>query len=243
MGFSNQNTRLAAGSLLALVLGSYLFSNQAQAASAGKDINQVNGRIEIEADQQVRNISSVNGSIHLACSARAGQVQTVNGSIQLADHVVIRQARTVNGKISVEPQSVVGGSLTTTNGSIDLREGVTVKGELKTVNGAIQSGPGSILSELVKTGNGNIRLRNTRVGRNVETSSGDILLTEGTVVRGDVVIHRRSSLEKLFSLGRNTQPLISIDGSSRVKGAIHLYREVNLDIHPDAQVGRIVHHY
>ncbi|MFM1896035.1 MAG: hypothetical protein RLZZ385_1109 [Pseudomonadota bacterium] len=244
MGLNTHTARLGTGTLLALLLGSYLFGASADADSGSRNISKTNGRIEVGPDQQVGDVSSVNGSIWLADGVSAGQVRTVNGSIHLDGNVAIRQARTVNGGIEVQDQVVITGPLSTTNGSIELEDGVRVEGELSTVNGAIRSGPGSTLADQVKTANGSIRLRNTQVGADVITSNGNIRLTEGTIVAGDLSVRGRQGWLERLSLWNNWhRPEIHIDSSSKVRGDIHLYREVELAIDPDAEVGEIIYHY
>jgi carbonic anhydrase/acetyltransferase-like protein (isoleucine patch superfamily) len=59
---TNHNIRLAAASLLALLLSSYLFANNGHAEEL-REISKVNGGIRIAASEQVGEVSSVNGDV------------------------------------------------------------------------------------------------------------------------------------------------------------------------------------
>ena len=96
----NHKIRLGTASLLAMVLGSYLYSASADAAEF-RNISKVNGGIRVAANEQVGDVSSVNGGIRLAHGASAYEIDTVNGSIELADDVAIEQAESVNGGIRI----------------------------------------------------------------------------------------------------------------------------------------------
>lgn len=219
----NHNLRLTAATALALLLSSYLYSASADGAEV-RDISKVNGGIRVSEEEQVGNISSVNGGVSLRRGASAHDVGTVNGGIELDDEVEITAAETVNGGIRVGRDVRVNGSLHTVNGGIRTRAGTVVEHDIRSVNGKI-------------------RLENTHVGDDLQTSNGDIELREGTVIEGDLIVKgRRSWFERLFS--RNRRPTdIVIDSTSSVRGDIHLWREVNLRIDDDAEVGDIVYHY
>ena len=106
------------------------------------------------------------------------------------------------------------------NGSIDLQKGTEVGDDVSTVNGSIY-------------------LEETEVQQDVETVNGDIRLSDGSVVQGDVVFgeygsnyHRPHNLPKLV-----------VDASSAIKGSVHLYRKVQLQIDDDADVGVVTNKY
>lgn len=217
---------LSAATMLAMLLGSYLYSTSADAAELTKirDISKIMGSIRISADEHVGNLSSINGGIDLARGARADKIDTVNGSINLDERVVITLAKTVNGGIRVAND-------------------VTVNGSLLTVNGSIRTNPGTVIEDRIRTVNGRIQLRNTLVGENVQTSNGDIVISDGSTVEGDVVVRgRRTWWRRWFGFDHNPSN-ISIDASSSVQGDIHLYREVTLEIEEGAEVGEIIRHY
>ncbi|GJM12689.1 MAG: hypothetical protein DHS20C12_10920 [Pseudohongiella sp.] len=215
--------KLSAATMLAMLLGSYLYSSSANAADV-RDISKVNGGIRVSAEERVGDISSVNGGIDLGSGASAEKLDTVNGGIDLDDRVQIEGAETVNGGIRVSRD-------------------VSVHGSLSTVNGGIQTSPGTVIDKRVTTVNGKIRLRDTRIGENVQTSNGDILITDGSVVEGDIVVKgRRSWVGRFFNFDRKPSRII-IDSDSAVLGDIHLYREVNLDIAEGAEVGDVIEHF
>lgn len=215
--------KLSAATMLAMLLGSYLYSSSANAAEI-RDISKVNGGIRVSAEERVGDISSVNGGIDLDNGAVAARLDTVNGGIDLDDRVEIERAETVNGGIRVNRD-------------------VTVHGSLSTVNGGIQTNPGTVIEDRISTVNGKIRLRGTRVHDNVQTSNGDILVTDGSVVEGDIIVKgRRSWIGRFFSFNRKPSK-ITIDADSSVRGDIHLYREVNLDIADGAEVGDVIEHF
>ena len=215
--------KLSAATMLAMLLGSYLYSSSVDAAEL-RDISKVNGGIRVSAEEQVGDISSINGGIDLGSGASADLLGTVNGAIELDERVEITGAETVNGGIRVSSD-------------------VTLHGSLTTVNGGIQTNPGTEIERRVSTVNGKIRLRDTRVGEDVQTSNGDIFLTDGSIIEGDIVGKgRRSWLNRIFGFeGRNSR--IIIDSNSAVRGDIHLYREVDLDIADGAEVGDVIEHF
>ena len=219
----NHKIRLSAATLLAMVLGSYLYSASADAAEV-RDISRVNGGIRVDAEEQVGDVSSVNGGITMRRGSSAFELGTVNGGIDIDDDVVIRHAESVNGGIRVG-------------------EDVTVNGSLETVNGGIRTGSGTVIQNRIKTVNGKIQLRNTQVGANVQTSNGDIEIREGSTVEGDVVIRASNSWwSRLFR--SNRRPIdLTIDASSAVRGDIHLYRAVDLHIEDGAEVGDVIEHF
>lgn len=237
----NHNMRLSVATLLALLLGGYLYSANAEAANEVRDISKVNGRIEVGRDQLVGDVSSVNGSIHIAAGGRADRVHTVNGSIQLDDGAQVSRADTVNGGIEVADHGEVSGNLSTVNGGIQLQRNVRVNGSVSAVNGSIRLGEGSSVREEVRNVNGPVRLRNSEVGKDLITSSGDVDLQDGTVVQGDIIFREQHGWFTQFFHVRD-DPELYIDASSSVKGDIHLYRDVKLHIDPDADVGDIIRH-
>ena len=58
----NHTLRLTSASLLAMVLGSYVFSSAAHGAD-GEDLARINSSVEVDDGDSVRDVSSVNGSI------------------------------------------------------------------------------------------------------------------------------------------------------------------------------------
>ena len=220
---SNHNRRLAAASLLALLLSSYLFANNSHAEEF-RDISKVNGSIRVAANEQVSEVSTVNGSIDIGRNAHATAVETVNGGIEIEDDAAIDSAETVNGGIRV-------------------RENVTVRRSLETINGPIRIGNSSKIDGSVETVNGKISLNNTHVGDSVITTNGDVLIAKGSVIEGDVIFEGRRRSWTRWLNWNNTPPELIIDSNAEVKGDIRLYHKVTLKIDEDAKVGDIKHHY
>lgn len=215
--------RLSTATLLAVVLGSYLFSASADAAEI-RNITKVNSRINVEAEEQVGDVSSVNGGIHLSRGANAREVSTINGGIDLEDGTVVTEAGSINGGIRVG-------------------ENVRVNGSLETVNGGIRTEAGTVVDDRVVTVNGRVRLYNTQVGEDVQTSNGNIEIRDGSTVQGNVIIQgRKRWWDRFFNFNRRP-PEITIDSSSSVRGDIHLYRETELNIADGAEVGEVIEHF
>lgn len=222
----NQNNSLLPAVLLAALLGSYLYTNSAEAADGAlSNVSKVNSSIHVDANSQMGNVTTVNGSIDIGVGASANKVKAVNGSIEINDDATINSAETVNGRIRVNQR-------------------VNVQSYLTTVNGRIVLAGESRVNDKVTSVNGRIQLINASIGANIETRNGDITLQDGSVVEGDIIVksERHRWLGGLFNFGRNVSE-IEIDASSSVLGDIHLYREVNLSIDDDAQIGEIIKHF
>ena len=126
---TNHNIRLAAASLLALLLSSYLFANNGHAEEL-REKSKVNGGIRFAANEQVGEVSSVNGGIDIGRSARASSVETVNGGIRLGSGSRVGGTiETVNGKITLD-NTHVGDSVITTNGDVLIRNGSVIEGDV-----------------------------------------------------------------------------------------------------------------
>ena len=177
--------------------------------------------VNTQSDQSGRNIYNVLGGIDVGHNSQVGNLSSVNGGIDLGDHVTIKSAETVNGGIEAGTELKVEGNLETVNGSISLGTSSHVGGNLITVNG-------------------DIYVPNTQVKDNIETVNGDVSIIKGSIVYGDVIIGKS---EGWFSDWSRAKPSIKIDSSSQVKGTIHLYKRVQLDISEDAKIGAIKKHY
>lgn len=157
----------------------------------------VNRSFYVRDGEQSGGLISVNGSIHLGLNCRVvGSCHAVNGNIEVGDGSRVRDLDTVNGRIHIGSNVDMDGHAGTVNGAIDCGIGSKIHGRLTTVNGSIE-------------------LRNTQVDEEVSTINGDILLSEKSVARGDIVIKdRRGS-------SRDHQRLnIRISGGSQVEGSI-----------------------
>lgn len=184
------------------------------------DISKIFGGIDIGTGDDVGDVESVNGGIVLHDSSSADRVETVNGSVRIHDDVSVYSVETVNGSIRAGRNLKVQDDVSTVNGSIDLQKGTVINNRVSTVNGTIG-------------------LRETEVLHDVETTNGDIRILDSSVVSGDVIFHENGS----FFHSHMNLPRLVVDADSAIKGAVHLYRKVKLEIADDADVGEIIEHY
>ncbi|MCH7744322.1 MAG: hypothetical protein IIB71_16895 [Proteobacteria bacterium] len=184
------------------------------------DVSRVFGGIDIGTGEEAGDVESVNGGIVLRDGSSAERVETVNGSVRIYDDVSVYSVETVNGSIRAGRNLKVQDDISTVNGGIDLRKSSVIKNSVSTVNGTIS-------------------LSATQVLRDVETTNGDIRLLHGSVVSGDVIFHQTGSI--LYR--KINRPRLVVDADSVIKGAVHLYRQVKLEIADDAWVGEIIEHY
>jgi len=168
-------------------------------AFAGCDVS-VNKSIRIEDGQEVhKSLSSVNGSIKIGSDCEVhGNAKTVNGSIRVGDGSKVEDLSTVNGRVEIGDK-------------------VSVDGSMKTVNGRVRAGKDSEIRENIKTVNGSITLIGATVGRDILTHNGDITLTEGSVVSGDIVVNKSGG----FSI-KTRRMTITLSGKSVVEGDINI---------------------
>ncbi|MDA0805500.1 MAG: hypothetical protein O3A23_07635, partial [Proteobacteria bacterium] len=68
------------------------------------------------------------------------------------------------------------------------------------------------------------------MGDSVITTNGDILITKGSVVEGDVIFEGRPRSWKRWLNWSNKPPELVIDSDAEVKGDIRLYLKVTLKI-------------
>lgn len=224
MSLEKNSLGFSAALLLAMILGSYVFASSAE-ASGSRNVTRINSSVEVEASERVGDVSSINGNVIVERNARAKEVSTINGSVEIASGAHVESAESINGSVRLDGDVVVDRSVHTVNGGIRTRAGTDIGGEVKTVNGEIE-------------------LRATRVRDDVITSNGDIEVVDGSEIEGDIIVRgKRSWLGRLFSFGSSQHPNLTISSDSVVHGDIHLYREVDLDIHPDAQVGEVITHF
>jgi len=186
----------------------------------GSDVSKIFGGIDIGTGDDVGDVESVNGGIVLHDSSSAHRVETVNGSVRIHDDVSVYSVETVNGSIRAGRNLKVQDDVSTVNGSINLQKGTIINNRVSTVNGTIG-------------------LHSTEVGHDVETTNGDIRLLDGSVVSGDVIFNENSS----FFQGHTNRPRLVVDAGSTIKGVVHLYQKVKLEIADEAEVGEIIEHY
>ncbi len=230
----NRQIRLIASLALAVIFAVYLGSTAHANDTTSHNlaaVSKVNGSINIRSNEHTGNVSTVNGSVRMQQGARADRLKTVNGGIHLDDRVQVVDATTVNGNINVGRHAAVAGNLHTVNGAIRLEADSRTGGNVNTVNGLIQ-------------------LTGAEVTGDLTTVNGNVLLRPGSVVGGDIVIRKNHSREGVASRllwplrnNRQSRNRIDIGADTIVRGDIHLYREVELNIDQAANVGQVFHHY
>ena len=197
----------------------------------------INKSIRIAAGEESGGATSVNGSITVGADATVtGNLKTVNGSIRVDDGASIEEASTVNGGVRLA-EKVRAESLTTVNGGINVGENGDISDEVGAVNGRISLGRGTRVGNDVGNVNGQIGLAGAEVGGDVTTVNGDIELSDGAVVKGDVVVEKPSNWS--WGKEKSRKPRIVIGPGSRVEGTIRLEREVELFISESAEVGGV----
>ena len=198
----------------------------------------LNKSVTIAAGGESRGESSVNGSISVGAGAVVtGDLNTVNGRIRVDSDARVGDVSTVNGALRID-SGVFADSLSTVNGSIKVAENVTIDGEIEAVNGAIGINKGSTVARGVSNVNGEIELVASLVGGDLSTVSGDIYLSDGAEIKGDLIVEKPGGWG--WGDKNNQIPEVTIGPGSRVHGNIRLEREVKLYISETAEVGGVV---
>jgi hypothetical protein len=219
------NTRklaaLSAGLLSLLMIAPAFAANMNRSITIG-DGMQTDGR------------STVNGSISVGSDSTIdGSLDTVNGTIRVDENTSVKDVETVNGSIRLA-SGVSTRDIGSVNGSIRLGERVTVAGEISVVNGKISLGKGSKVAHEISNVNGEIKLDGADVAHDVSTVNGDVTLSDGAIVRGDIIVEKPGG-----SNNKNREPIIIIGPGSSVLGEIVLKRKVELFISDSAEVGGV----
>jgi len=195
----------------------------------------------VQAQNQVPavvNVSRINASIKVDEGQRAGKLDTVNGAIHIGAKARVEEATTVNGSIRVGTAAQVG-SLGAVNGSIQVKAQAKVEGDIVVVNGSIRLAPGVQVQGQVGNVNGSIVLDGAEVHGELRTTSGSILLKNGAVVDGGVLIKAHHSwLAAWFPIFQK-KPRVVIGPGSTVRGTLRFERPVALYISKQAKVGKI----
>ncbi|MEM7431897.1 MAG: hypothetical protein AAF351_08150 [Pseudomonadota bacterium] len=195
----------------------------------------INKDIQISAGSESDGDSSVNGDIRVGSGAVVtGGLSTVNGSITVDSDATVRDVSTVNGSLEIEA-GVTTKDLETVNGSITLDGNVDVDGGVEAVNGKIRMKAGSTVADDVSNVNGKINITATEIGGDLSTVSGNITLSDGAVVKGDLIVEEPSG----WGWKNRKKPKIVIGPNSRVEGNIVLEQEVDLYISDSAEVGGV----
>ena len=197
----------------------------------------INKIIRIRSGATADGATSVNGSVTVGEGAIVtGEVSTVNGTIRINNDARVQDVSTVNGALRVS-SGVRAKNLSTVNGSIRVDENVTIDGWIEAVNGSIGVRKGSKVAKSVSNVNGEIELVASEVHGDLATVNGDIELSEGAILHGDIIVEKPGGWH--FGFRKSWAPIIVIGPDSRVLGKIRLEREVKLYISDTAEVGGV----
>lgn len=193
----------------------------------------INSSIDVPAGTRFEGASTVNGSITVGEKAEVtGELSTVNGGIRIGKGARTGDISTVNGEIEVAEAAVIAAAQTV-NGSVELDRGARAEGDIGTVNGSVSLYPGSEVTGGVSAVNGGLKLRGATVLGGLSNVNGGMLVTEGSRVKGGLVVERPSGRLE------GEPPRIVIGPDSVIEGRLRFERPVRLYIHETAQVGPI----
>ena len=196
-----------------------------------------NKDIDIESGAQSEGRSTVNGGITVGSNALiSGSLETVNGPIRIDDSVQLTDAATVNGSIRIG-DGLIAEDLESVNGTIRIGRNAAISGGVSVVNGKIRLGAGSSVAEDVSNVNGELRIAGSEIGGNLSTVTGDVWLTDNSVLRGDLIIEKPGGWRNRW--GRR-KPKIVIGPESRVLGTIEAEHEIELFISDSAEVAAVI---
>ena len=196
---------------------------------------RVNDDIEVAAGAELDGGgTTVNGNVFVGHGAvvRDGELATVNGRIVIGQDAEVAQCATVNGSIHIKSGATTG-DLKAVNGALRIEQDATVGGNVELVNGGIKADKGVAIAGDVTTVNGSIYLAGVTVDGVVSNHTGDITLTEGSVVRRGVEVHESNGMH------RQKKATVIIGPDSQVMGRLKFERPVRLYVHESAIVGEI----
>jgi predicted acyltransferase (DUF342 family) len=114
-------------------------------------------------------------------------VRVVNGGIVIGNNAKVNGTCTViNGSVQMGNDSYTQ-NITTVNGGADIGQNCKVDDEISCVNGSVSIGLKSVIGE-INAVNGGIDLIGAVVINDLFIANGDILLTDGAEVKGDIII-------------------------------------------------------
>lgn len=177
---------------------------------------------------------TINGDVSVGRNADASSsdFKTVNGNIRVDDGARVSDCATVNGKL-VFGDNTETGDLKTVNGNLRLGRDARVNGHIQLVNGSIELSNGTVVSRDVQTVNGKIEMWGTEVGGDLTNVNGGMLVTDGSTVKGDLIVREASDDP------HSKPPRIVIGPDSRILGELIFERPVKLYIHDSAETGPI----
>lgn len=209
----------------------------ATVVAPGTSQDSVNKSLTVSAGSAVKDVETVNGSIDVQDGASADEVETVNGSIDVGNNVTLKSLETVNGSIHVGTGFKASGDVETVNGRIEIGSGSTVAGSVSTVNGPVTLEAVTVTTN-VETVNGGLEFKAARIGGNVEMVNGRADLADGTVIGGDLIVHKAKGNWGWGSKAR--PPVIVIGAGSEVRGTLRIENpEAKVYVHDSARVGAV----
>ncbi len=209
----------------------------ALAIAAPAHAGSVNKSVRIGAGEMADEASSVNGSVTVGEAAMInGEVSTVNGRIRIDDNARVEDVSTVNGAVRIGT-GVSSENISTVNGSIRVDNSATIDGYIEAVNGSIDVEKGTTIDRDVSNVNGKIELTGSQVGGDLSTVNGDVILADGTILRGDLIVEKPGGWN--WGWKKRKPPTVIIGPGSQVLGKIKLEREVDLYISESAEVGGV----
>jgi predicted acyltransferase (DUF342 family) len=147
-----------------------------------------NGAISVGRDSQVGNVVARNGRVSLGAGSQAGLLEVRNGRVTVATKARVAEIDSRNGAIELEDDAEVIGKVSSRNGAIRGGQNVRVGGPIESRNGAVGFGAGSAIVGDIRSRNGAIRLNGVTVDGTLTSRSGDIVVTDGSVIASDLVI-------------------------------------------------------
>jgi predicted acyltransferase (DUF342 family) len=200
--------------------------------ASAHDFN-TNKSITVDESATSKGRSTVNGSITVGRNAVvSGSLETVNGTIRIDDNVELTDVSTVNGGIRIGDDSRAE-DVSSVNGSLRIGERGSIAGEVSAVNGKIYLANGSSVAQDVSNVNGQIEVIGTEIGGDLSTVSGDVLLTDNSTLRGNLIIEKPGGLR----WGKTRRkPVVVIGPGSKVLGNITAEQEIELFISDTAEV-------
>ncbi len=184
------------------------------------DVDKINGGISIDDDSTAGTLETVNGGISVGDNVRARALETVNGGIKIGANGQVDSIETVNGGISIGRRTVVSGDVESVNGGVRLQAGASVQGHVENVNGGVTA-------------------VGSTIGGGIATVNGEIVLDQGTRVKGGIRVEKPKGWGNLIQWGDNKPPRVVIGRHSIVEGDLVFEREVRLFVHQTARIGRV----
>ncbi|MDH3627450.1 MAG: hypothetical protein OEV00_02785 [Acidobacteriota bacterium] len=162
----------------------------------------------------------VAGDINSSVRVGAGEtvtddLSTLNGGIRIGDGATVDgDAESVNGGVEIGRNARVK-TVSSVNGGIEIGDGTMIDGDVESVNGSISMGMRSS-ADSVGTVNGSLDLTGVEVAHDVSTYNGDVTLSDGTSVGGDLIIKDTNSR----SSDRRRAVRIYVESGSTVMGDV-----------------------